>query len=62
MFEENRVLFMWVRMRVVEKFRGMASNFDILPLPKFDESQVDYSTNLSQQLKKWINLFVKKVC
>ncbi|MCL1859260.1 MAG: hypothetical protein FWF92_08520 [Oscillospiraceae bacterium] len=41
-FEENRALFMWVRMRVVEKFRGMDSNFGILPMPKFDENQENY--------------------
>ena len=43
-FEENRALFMWVRMRVVEKFRGMESDFGILPLPKFDENQADYAS------------------
>ena len=41
-FEENRALFMWVRMRVVEKFRGMDANFGIIPLPKFDENQDKY--------------------
>ena len=41
-FEENRALFMWVRMRVVEKFRGMEANFGIIPLPKFEESQDKY--------------------
>jgi len=41
-FEENRALFMWVRMRVVEKFRGMDANFGIIPLPKFDEAQENY--------------------
>jgi len=42
MFEENRVLFYWMRMRVVEFFRGMESNFGIIPLPKYDESQENY--------------------
>ena len=41
-FDENRALFMWVRMRVVEKFRGMESEFGIIPLPKFDEAQENY--------------------
>ena len=41
-FEENRALFMWVRMRVVEKFRGMDANFGIIPLPKYDENQDNY--------------------
>jgi hypothetical protein len=42
MFEENRVLFYWMRMRVVEFFRGMESNFGIIPLPKYDEAQDSY--------------------
>jgi hypothetical protein len=41
-FEEDRTLFMWVRMRVVEKYRGMESAFGILPLPKYDETQANY--------------------
>ncbi|MCL2095399.1 MAG: extracellular solute-binding protein [Oscillospiraceae bacterium] len=41
-FEQDRALFMWVRMRVVEKFRGMDSDFGIVPLPKFDENQANY--------------------
>jgi len=41
-FEEDRALFMWVRMRVVEKFRGMDSDFGIIPMPKFDENQANY--------------------
>jgi ABC-type glycerol-3-phosphate transport system substrate-binding protein len=41
-FQEDRALFMWIRMRVVEKFRGMESNFGILPMPKYDEAQSDY--------------------
>ncbi|MCL2157943.1 MAG: extracellular solute-binding protein [Oscillospiraceae bacterium] len=43
-FEENRALFIWVRMRVVEKFRGMDANFGILPMPKFDEAQNNYAS------------------
>ena len=41
-FMEDRALFMWIRMRVVEAFRGMDSNFGILPMPKYDEIQKDY--------------------
>jgi len=41
-FEENRALFMWIRMRVVEKYRGMEANFGIIPMPKFDEAQENY--------------------
>jgi hypothetical protein len=42
MFQENRALFYWMRMRVVEFFRGMESNFGIIPLPKYDEAQANY--------------------
>ena len=42
MFEENRVLFFWMRMRVVEFFRGMESNFGIVPMPKYEETQENY--------------------
>jgi len=41
-FEENRALFMWIRMRVVEVFRGMDADFGIMPMPKFDENQENY--------------------
>ena len=41
-FEENRALFMWIRMRVVEVFRGMEANFGIIPMPKYDEAQPAY--------------------
>lgn len=41
-FEGNQMLFLWVRMRVVEYFRGMEGNFGIIPMPKYDESQDSY--------------------
>jgi hypothetical protein len=41
-FEQDRALFIWARMRLVEKFRNMESNFGIIPLPKFDENQEKY--------------------
>jgi hypothetical protein len=41
-FEEGRGLFIWVRMRVVEWFRGMEANFGILPMPKYNEAQESY--------------------
>ena len=41
-FEEDRMLFVWIRMRVVEQFRGMESEFGILPMPKYDELQENY--------------------
>ncbi|MCL2095542.1 MAG: extracellular solute-binding protein [Oscillospiraceae bacterium] len=42
MFEDGRVLFLWMRMRVVESLRGMEGNFGIIPMPKFDENQENY--------------------
>jgi hypothetical protein len=42
MFEEDRLLYLWMRMRVVEFFRGMESNFGIIPLPKYNEAQENY--------------------
>jgi len=44
MFSLNRVLYSWIRMRVVETLRNMEADFGILPLPKFDESQKEYFT------------------
>jgi len=41
-FGEDKILFMWTRMRVVEKYRGMESNFGIVPMPKYDEGQERY--------------------
>jgi hypothetical protein len=42
MFSENRVLMMWIRMRVVETLRNMENDFGIIPMPKFDEAQSQY--------------------
>ncbi len=41
-FTENRTLFNWVRMRVVQNYRGMEADFGILPMPKYDENQPSY--------------------
>jgi len=45
MFSENRALFSWIRMRIVERLRGMDTDFGILPLPKLDSAQPNYITN-----------------
>ncbi|MCL1794118.1 MAG: extracellular solute-binding protein [Oscillospiraceae bacterium] len=42
MFEENRVLYYWIRLRDIEPLRSMEADFGILPIPKWDESQTDY--------------------
>jgi hypothetical protein len=41
-FAENKMLFLWIRMRVIDMFKGMESNFGIVPMPKVDESQEKY--------------------
>jgi len=45
MFEENRAMFSWIRMRIVERLRGMETDFGIIPLPKLDKAQPNYITN-----------------
>jgi hypothetical protein len=46
-FTDNRALFYWIMMREVESFRNMEADFGILPLPKYDEMQASYITNLN---------------
>lgn len=46
MFMSNRALFMWVRLRIVENLRAMEKDFGILPLPKLDETQTEYYTDV----------------
>jgi ABC-type glycerol-3-phosphate transport system substrate-binding protein len=46
MFMSNRVLFMWVRLRIVENLRSMDTDFGILPLPKLDGNQEIYRTDV----------------
>ena len=45
MMEEDRALFSWIRMRVVERLRGMETDFGIIPLPKLDKAQGKYITH-----------------
>ena len=47
MMEENRALFSWIRMRIVERLRGMEMDFGILPLPKLDKFQEKYITHMN---------------
>jgi len=47
MMEENRALFSWIRMRIVERLRGMDTDFGILPLPKLDKVQEKYITHMN---------------
>ncbi|MCL2771883.1 MAG: extracellular solute-binding protein [Oscillospiraceae bacterium] len=45
-FMGDRALFMWLRLRIVENLRSMNTDFGILPLPKADENQSDYYTDV----------------
>lgn len=47
MFQEHRILYYWVRMREIETFRGMETDFGILPMPTYDEAQKRYYTALN---------------
>ena len=42
MFMDNRAIFMWIRLAVVEELRGMEVDFGIIPLPKYDDAQENY--------------------
>ena len=47
MFAENRGMFMWIRMRIVENLRNMETDFGIIPLPKYDENQKNYISRMN---------------
>ena len=47
MFSEDRGMFMWIRMRIVENLRNMAADFGIIPLPKYDEKQSHYISRMN---------------
>jgi len=47
MMQEDRALFSWIRMRIVERLRGMDTDFGILPLPKLDKVQEKYITHMN---------------
>ena len=42
MFQDDRGLFMWIRMADVENLRTMDTDFGILPIPKYNEKQEIY--------------------
>ena len=42
MFQDDRALFMWIRMADVENLRSMDTDFGILPMPKYNEQQEKY--------------------
>ena len=42
MFQGDRALMMWIRLRDVEDLRSMEADFGILPMPKYEESDNSY--------------------
>ena len=46
-FEANRALYYWLRLRDIEELRGMETDFGILPLPKLDETQSNYRATVN---------------
>jgi hypothetical protein len=46
-FAESRMLTMWGRLYVLDSLRNMDDDFGILPLPKYDESQKKYYSDVN---------------
>lgn len=46
-FMDNRAIFMWIRLAVVEELRGMDVDFGIIPLPKYEEAQKNYYSTIN---------------
>ena len=46
-FQADRVLYYWLRLRDVEGMREMESDFGILPMPKWDEAQDEYRSTVN---------------
>ena len=42
MFQGDRALMMWIRLRDVEDLRSMEADFGILPMPKYEDSDDSY--------------------
>ena len=50
LFSDGHGLFFWSRMDEVTTLRGMETDFGILPTPKYDESQEEYISFVSQHI------------
>ena len=48
MFMEDRALFMWCRLRIVENLRSMETDFGILPIPKLDSAQTKWGHTVNR--------------
>jgi len=46
-FEENRALYYWLRLRDIEPLRSMETDFGILPIPKWNEAQENYRATVN---------------
>jgi len=47
-FKDNRALFMWLRMKVVNDLRDMEADFGIIPVPKLSETQGEYCCTVTK--------------
>jgi len=61
MFEENRVLYYWLRLRDIEPLRSMETDFGILPIPKWDENQTNYRCTVNFHVSACITLPISSV-
>lgn len=50
LFSDGHGLFFWTRMDEVTTLRGMETDFGILPTPKYDETQEEYISFVSQHI------------
>ena len=50
LFSDGHGLFFWTRMDEVTTLRGMETDFGILPTPKYEESQENYISFVSQHI------------
>jgi len=56
MFENNQVLYYWLRLRDIEALRGMETDFGILPIPKWDEAQPNYRATVNFHVSTCITI------
>jgi hypothetical protein len=56
MFEGNQVLYYWLRLRDIEALRGMETDFGILPIPKWDETQANYRATVNFHVSTCITI------
>ena len=55
-FEANRALYYWLRLRDIEPLRSMEADFGILPIPKWDEAQVNYRATVNFHVSTCITI------